>query len=149
MKNNLGRDRKSVPPALGLWPSCRGASCVSARKLLFLVLQQYLNLSQLPLPWTFGGFLEHMVEMAKRLLPALFSKYIHDCVLLLSRQRGTPRRHTGWRQTGVASCGWGTGSQQATPRPDSAAYTSAESLTPWPPCTVAKAEETSRRQSWR
>lgn len=33
--------------------------------------------------WTFGGFLEHMVEMAKRLDSTLFGKYIHDRSLSL------------------------------------------------------------------
>lgn len=29
VKNNLGGDRKSVFPAVGLWPSCRSASCLT------------------------------------------------------------------------------------------------------------------------
>lgn len=87
VKDNLGGERQSVYPAVGLWSSCSGASCLtgllSVFKLLFLVLQQYFNPSA---PASLGHlecFLEHMVKMAKRLDSTLFSKYIHDCRLFL------------------------------------------------------------------
>ena len=46
---NLGGEREVVFVAVGLWPSCSCASCLtgplSVSKLLFLVLQHYFNLS--------------------------------------------------------------------------------------------------------
>lgn len=49
VEDNLGGERQPVYPAVGLRPSCSGASCLtgllSVYKLLFLVLQQYFNLS--------------------------------------------------------------------------------------------------------
>lgn len=60
-------------------------------KLLFLVLQQYLNQWA---PLSCGhleGFLEHMVKMAKRLDSTPLSKYIHDrsLSLLHSKELGS------------------------------------------------------------
>lgn len=46
---NSRREREVVFLAVGLWPSCSCASCLtgplSVSKLLFLVLQRYFNLS--------------------------------------------------------------------------------------------------------
>ena len=55
---------------------------LSAYKLLFLVLQQYLNLSQLP-PLDILRVFRTYGQNEMRLDSTLFCKYIHDCGLSL------------------------------------------------------------------
>lgn len=128
----------------GLWPSCgRASRAVCEQAVLSAAAPpEICLLSSVGWEFLFSFFFSAMAYGGNGKgisSPSVQLTRSPSWFCLAAPQRETPRRRTGWRWGATASCG-----PQGAPQ-----EMSGGSWRPWPPCIVARAEETRGRLSWR